>query len=163
MKLEFNLAIITKPNQTIGDIIEPYYNKTNTNWEENIKEKKHFINGIIAGSIDKSDINNELLISKNKSIGKVSTSKISDVDWDRIVKEYNEENDGKRMDLNNRFALTNAIITPDKKWHGVQPVDLILMAYTKKEPLEKYLKNYYKKYIEPYKDDGSITIVTCEI
>ena len=38
MKLEFNLAIITKENQKIEEVIEHYYNKTNTN----LQKKKGF-------------------------------------------------------------------------------------------------------------------------
>lgn len=163
MKLEFNLAIITNENQKIEEVIEPYYNKTNTNWEENIKNKRNFIKGIIVGSINNADMNNEVLISKNKSFGNVSSSKISDVDWNKIVSEYNKENDGERMDLENKFALTHAIITPDKKWHGMMPINLIPMGFLKNEPQEEYIKNYYRKYIEPYKEDGTITIVTCQI
>ena len=43
------------------------------------------------------------------------------------------------------------------------PLDLISIGFTEKEPCKEYIKNYYTKYIKPFEETGSITILTCNI
>ena len=68
-----------------------------------------------------------------------------------------------KVDLEKTFGFTNAIITPDGNWHGMIPLNLLSIGFTKKEPCEEYIKNYYTKYIKPFEETGSITILTCNI
>ena len=39
----------------------------------------------------------------------------------------------------------------------------IYWIYRKKEPYKRIYKNYYTKYIKPFEETGSITILTCNI
>lgn len=173
MKLLFSLAVITEKNQKVEDLIKPYIRKNyNDDLESCIKKQKNYISGVLFGSFDDDMYDGRLLLIKNKD-GKnclAHRAKIKEVEWQKMVEKENkqlkeegvnlEEN---RVDLEKSFGFTHSIITPDGKWHGMMPLDLITIGFTEKEPCKEYIKNYYTKYIKPFEETGSITILTCNI
>ena len=172
MKLIFSLAVIANKNQKIEELLKPYIRENfNEDLEKCIKEQKHFISGILYGSFDE-EYDSKLLLFKTQENKNYLGCKaeIKNVEWQKMVdlenKELKEtgryvEKEGAKLD--ERFGFTNAIITPDGKWHGMIPLDLLRVGFSSKEVCSEYIKNYYTKYIKPYEKDGSITIVTCNI
>lgn len=172
MKLIFSLAVVTNKNQKVEDLLKPYIReKFNGSLVECIKAKKHFISGVLFGSFDE-DYDSRLLLLKdtdNKNyLG--CTSKIKNVEWHKMVelenKELKEEGidiETKGVKLDERFGFTDAIITPDGSWHGMLPLNLITVVFFNKESQADYIKNYYTQYIKPYEENGSITILSCNI
>lgn len=173
MKLLFSLAVITKKNQKVEDLIKPYIRKSyNDDLKSCIKKQRKYISGIVFGSVDNDLYDGRLLLIKNEN-GKDCLghkAKIRDVEWQKMVELENEQlkEEGvdiekSKVDLEKSFGFTNSIITPDGNWHGMMPLDLITIGFTEKESCEEYIKNYYTKYIKPYEENGSITILTCNI
>ena len=173
MKLLFSLAVITNKNQTVEDLIKPYIRKTyNNDLKSCIKNQRSYISGVLYGSFDDERYDGRLLLIKNKN-GKSCLgykAKIKDVEWQKMVDLENEELkengvdiEKNKVNLEKAFGFTNAIITPDGNWHGMIPLDLISIGFTEKEPCKEYIKNYYTKYIKPFEETGSITILTCNI
>lgn len=168
MKLVFNLAIISKKGQSIEELIKPYIvnDKENSALEECIKQKRNFINGVIWGYIDEDYADNHKLIIKDEKqkLTWATSAPIKDLCWDEMVKEENEKREGvkgvEKVDRNS-LILTDSLITPDKKWHGKTPRDLCTLGFESKDAYKEYLKNYHEKYIDTYKEDGIITIITC--
>ena len=165
MKLMFKLAIISKEGQNISDLLKPYLGVlTNESIDKCIKRKKKFISGVIFGNIDEDYANNEILIVKkgNKKYLYESCGRIKDVCWNQMaIRESKKEN--KKIKLEDGFCISHSLITPDGKWHGMIPLDLITYGFRNGEEGKKYIKNYYTQYIKPYEDNGIITIVTCNI
>lgn len=172
MKLIFSLAVITNGNQKVEDLIKPYLRKNyDIDLKECIKKQRNYIAGVLFGNFD-GYYDSKLLVLKNeKDIEDLGyKAKIKDVQWQKMVELENEELKEQGIDiekegvkLDERFGFTNAIITPDGKWHGMEPLNLVAVGFTKKEPCADYIKNYYTKYIKPYEKDGNITILTCNI
>ncbi len=173
MKLLFSLAVITEKNQKVEDLIKPYIRENyNDNLASSIKKQRNYISGVLFGSLDDDVYDGRLLLIKNKN-GKNCLghkSKIKYVEWQKMVelenKQLKEEGidiEKNKVDLEKTFGFTNAIITPDGNWHGMIPLNLLSIGFTKKEPCEEYIKNYYTKYIKPFEETGSITILTCNI
>ena len=172
MRLVFSLAVITNTNQRVEDLLKPYIRKLdNDDLEKCIKERKHFISGVLYGSFD-GEYDSKLLLLKNENnqndLG--YSSKIKNVDWLKIVEIENDilKDEGTYTENNNvnleeRFGFTNAIITPDGSWHGMLPINLIMMGFTKEEPVKEYIKKYYTKYVKPYEEEGTITMLSCNI
>lgn len=173
MKLLFSLAVVTKENQKVEDLIKPYIRKNyNDNLELCIKKQRNYITGVLFGSFDDDLYDGRLLLIKNKNSKNCLgyKARIKDVEWQKMVDLENEELkengidlEKSKADLEKAFGFTNAIITPDGNWHGMKPLDLITVGFTEEEPCKEYIKNYYSKYIKPYKKDGYITILTCNI
>ncbi len=165
MKQLFRLAIISKEGQDISDLLKPYLRLlSNENIEKSIKKHKGFISGVIFGNIDEDYANNEILIVKkeNKKYLYESCGRIKDVCWNQMaIRESKKEN--KKIKLKDGFCISHSLITPDGKWHGMIPLDLVSIGFENKEEGRNYIKNYYTKYIKPYEEDGTITIVTCNI
>ena len=165
MKLMFRLAIISKEGQDISDLLKPYLKiLSNESLERSIKKQKRFISGVIFGNIDEDYANNEILIVKkeNKKYLYESCGKIKDVCWSQMaIRETEKEN--KKIKLEENFCISHSLITPDGKWHGMIPLDLITCGFRNKEESNKYIKDYYTQYIKPYENNGIITIVTCNI
>lgn len=165
MRLLFRLAIISKKEQNITDLLKPYLRLLpDENLEKSIKKQKEFISGVIFGDIDEEYADNEILIVKKgkRKYLYESCGKIKDVCWDEIVKRAADEENIK-IKLEENFCITHSLITPDGKWHGMIPLDLITFGFRNKEEGDEYIKDYYKQYIKPHKEDGIITIVTCNI
>lgn len=168
MKFLFKLAIVFKENQNPFDLLKKYMNNMGNNLEENIKKKRNFITGVCIGEFD--DVYNSILLTKKgEDYNLRSIAKIKDVDWEEILRdeiiriEDETLKSVNNMDLDNYFALTDSIITPDGKWHGGIPADLISLIYFGENNYKSYCKNYYSEYIKPYQKDGYIIIVTCNI
>lgn len=173
MKLLFSLAVITQENQKVEDLIKPYIRENyDDNLELCIKNQRNYITGVLFGSFDDERYDGRLLLIKNKN-GKSCLgykAKIKDVEWNKMIDLENEQlkKEGvniekNKVDLEKAFGFTNSIITPDGNWHGMIPLDLISIGFTEKEPCKEYIKNYYTKYIKPFEEAGSITILTCNI
>lgn len=172
MKLIFSLAVISYKNQKIEDLLKPYIREFEDDiLEKCIKERKHFISGIKYGDFDDDLTDSRTLILKNKSVDDtVYKAQLKEIDWQRMIDIENKilKDEGvdiktKGVDLEKRFGFTMAIITPDGCWHGVIPLNLALLGFSKEEPCEEYIKNYYSKYIKPYEDNGYFTILSCNI
>lgn len=171
MKLIFSLAVISNKNQKIEDLLKAYIRDSyNDDLEKAIKEKKHFISGIKYGDFDDELTDSRTLLLKDKNDCEVYKAKIKEVDWQKMIEKENEELKDKgidiktkSVDLEERFGFTNAIITPDGSWHGMIPINLIMMGFTKEEPVKEYIKNYYTKYVKPYEEEGNITMLSCNI
>ena len=172
MKLMFSLAVITNKNQKVEDLINPYIRKNNyTDLTKCIKERKHFISGVLFGSFDEEYDSRLLFIRDEKNKNYLGyKAKIKNVDWEKMVYLENQQlrEDGIDIEkygakLNERFGFTDAIITPDGNWHGMIPLNLITFGFFDNDQCADYIKNYYTKYIKPYEEDGSITILTCNI
>lgn len=172
MKLIFSLAVITNKNQTVEELIKPYIrNNYNEKLEEAIKRKEGFISGVLYGIFDERYDGRFMLLRNEK--GKhdiVHKAKIKDVEWQKMVELENELLEEKGIDLKEEcvdleksFGFTNAIITPDGNWHGMIPLDLITFGFSKEEQYENYIKDYYVKYIKPFEENGSITILSCNM
>lgn len=168
MKFLFKLAIVFKENQNPFELLKKYINNIGNDLEENIKKKRNFITGLCIGEYD--DVYNSILITKEYGDYNLkSFAKINEVDWEGILEseilriEDETLKSVKNMNLDNFFALTDSIITPDGKWHGGIPADLVSLIYFGDNNYKKYCKNYYSEYIKPYKKDGYIMIVTCNI
>lgn len=172
MKLLFSLAVISNKNQKIENLLRPYIRVFNgESLEKCIKNRKKFISGIKYGYFDDelSD-SRTLLLKNNNNENAIYSAKIKEVDWQKMVDIENEalKKEGisiktQGVDLENRFGFTNSIITPDGRWHGMIPLNLILFGFSKEEPCREYIKNYYTKYVKPYEDEGCITIFSCNI
>lgn len=173
MELAFKLAVITKEGQRVEDLIKPYIRmKYNEDLEVSIKKQKNFISGVIFGEFDDEDDDNYILFTRDEKGEKefVWNAKIKEINWKDIVEFENEKLEEREVDmekhrlyLENKYYLTDSIITPDGIWHGMIPKDIITVGFKDKEAHKEYLSSYYKKYIKPYEEDGSITILTCNI
>lgn len=173
MKLLFSLAVITDKDQNVEDLIKPYIRKNyNDNLQSCIKKKRNYISGVLFGSFDDDLYDGRLLLIKNRNSKNClgHKAKIKDVEWKKMVelenKQLKEEGvniEENKVDLEKSFGFTNSIITPDGEWHGMIPLDLITIGFPEKEPCKEYIKNYYTKYIKPFEENGSITILTCNI
>lgn len=165
MKLVFNLAIISKKGQSVEELIKQYLvnEEKNITLEKRVKQKRNFISGVIWGYIDEDYADNLKLIIKDKKqkLTWVTSAPIKDICWDEMIKEVNEERDGYEKIDKNSLILTDSLITPDKKWHGGTPRNLCEFGYENKDVYKEYVKNYHEKYIDAYKEDGTITIITC--
>lgn len=173
MKLLFSLAVITQEGQKVEDLIKPYIRKNyDDNLELCIKNQRNYITGVLFGSFDDERYDGRLILIKNKNdkscLG--HKAKIKDVEWKKMVdlenkelKENGVDIEKNKVDLEKTFGFTNSLITPDGKWHGMKPLNLIEIGFTEKEPCKEYIKNYYTKYIKPFEETGSITILTCNI
>lgn len=169
MKLIFSLAVITDKNQKVEELLKPYlHNADSEDLQLCINKQRNFISGILFGYFDLDYDSRQLFIKNNENTD--YKGKIKDIDWQKIVDFENEQLKEKGIDiekagvnLEKRFGFTNAIITPDGKWHGMIPLDLITVSFKNKESCENYIKDYYTKYIKPYEKEGSITILTCNI
>lgn len=179
MELAFKLAVITKEGQRVEDLIKPYIRtKYNEDIDVSIKKQKNFISGVKFGEFDdeyedeEDGDDNYVLFIKDKNGEKefVWNAKIKEINWKDIVEFENEKLEEREVDmekhrlyLENKYYLTDSIITPDGIWHGMIPKSIITVGFKDKETHKEYLSNYYKKYIKPYEEDGCITILTCNI
>lgn len=172
MKLIFSLAVITNKNQKVEDLIKPYIRrKYGTSLEKDIREQKNYISGVLFGSFDGPDDGRLLLLRNEKGKNYLGyKAKIKDVEWQKMVELENEQLKEEGVDiekncadLEKAFGFTNAIITPDGNWHGMIPLNLIAMGFRNKEEQGNYIKDYYTKYIKPFEEDGTITILSCNI
>lgn len=168
MKSIFNLAIITKEGQSIEELLRPYMvnDKEDASLEERIKEKRNFISGVILGDIDEDYADNHKLLIKDEKQELIRTSSalIRELRWKEMIDEVNKELEDMEEDYivdENNFIFTEALITPDKKWHGMMPQNVLEIGYENEDAYNEYKKSYYKKYINDYKDEGKITVVTC--
>lgn len=170
MKLVFSLAVITRNNQKIEDLIKPYM-RNNEDLSLCIKEHRNYISGIIYGDFDGNYDSKTLLVKTEKTdCIWCSSAKIKDVEWEEMVELENEKlqqigvdivNNG--VNLEKRFGFTNSIITPDGIWHGMIPLNILEIGFENQKTCENYIKDYYTNYIKPYEDDGKITILSCNI
>ena len=77
------------------------------------------------------------------------------------IRESKKEN--KKIKLEDGFCISHSLITPDGKWYGMIPLNLVSFGFKNEKEGNKYIKNYYTQYIKPYESNGIITIVTCNI
>ena len=174
MRRVFWLAVILKEGQNYLDVIKSYMYDTEKNFEKCVEQKKNFISGVVSGDdfIEDHGGYGFLELKNKNSEGKMHTNhttEIKNVDWQKTAERHqnlvNEldrlEREKWKVSLDKFFPLTNAIITPDGKWHGLLPTSIVTMDYENDEPIEKYGENYYTKYIKPYEDEGKIIILTC--
>ena len=173
MKLVMDLAVVLKEGQDIMELLKPYLKTINNTTEEGIKEKRNFLSGIILGDFDSDTNNTDLLVLKDNKGNDTFNyiGMIKDVNWQKTVDAMNEQlenliKDGDkwtRHNLTEFFPLTNAIITPDGKWHGMLPLNLVAIGFKTMEEYKEYGKNYYTQYIKPYEKDGKIIILSCNV
>lgn len=158
MELKFNLAIVSKENQTVEELLKPYLRlNVKESLEKAILKRKNFITTVIFG--DESE--EEIIVTKDNEY--VNTSKIKNIDWKKQKDYYKEIIGGETLDCAEKYLITNSVITPDGKWHGMIPLDLLGVGFPKKRSFKEYLINYYSKYIEPYEQNGIVTILECKM
>lgn len=170
MKLVFSLAVITKKEQRVEELIKPYI-RNNEDLSLCIKEHRNYISGIIFGDFDTDYDSKAVIIKEEKSDNSwCYSANIKDVDWEKIVKLENEElkytgidTENEGVNLEKRFGFTNSIITPDGVWHGMIPLSILTIGFQNQDACRNYIKDYYTKYIKPYENDGRITILSCNV
>lgn len=164
MKLKFKLAIVSEENQNIEKLIKPYIRvSSENNLEECINNNREFIVGVMFGDIHEEFLRNELLIEKKNKNEFVSTAKIKDVDWKAIENNYKKIFFKEEINLKDNFMMSDSLITPDGKWHGMIPLDENDFGFSSNKIKKDYLKDYYNKYIKPYESNGRITILECSM
>ena len=115
MKLVFSLAVITKKEQRVEELIKPYI-RNNEDLSLCIKEHRNYISGIIFGDFDTDYDSKAVIIKEEKSDNSwCYSANIKDIDWGKIVELENEELKYTGIDIENegvnlekRFGFTNS-------------------------------------------------------